>query len=334
MKPASIHPSTRRARSGKKNMQQLSRIALSVALALAAALPATAQTAASASPKSAKAAVAQPSFASPEAGFETLVAALRAADAKQLARLLGPGHERIIDSGDNAADRAVWARFVAEYDAKHSIQLEGDAKARLAIGANDWPMAIPLVKRGDGWVFDADAGEEELIARRIGYNELDTIQTCLAFVDMQREYAEADRDGDGLLEYALRLHSSPGKRDGLYWPVSEGEAPSPAGPRLAAADPKAAGRKAGSPYHGYYYRLLTAQGKHAPGGARNYLVNGQLIGGAALLAYPASYLASGVKTFMCSMDGVVFEKDLGPGTAAAAARITTFDPGPGWAPVK
>lgn len=301
---------------------------------LALTLPVAAQTAIapSASVKPAKA--TQPAFPTPEAGFEALIAALRASDAKQLARLLGPGHERIVDSGDNAADREAWAKFVAAYDAKHAIQLQGDAKATLATGSEDWPMPIPLVKGVNGWVFDADAGEEEIVARRIGRNELDTIQVCLAFVDMQREYAEQDRNGNGLLEYAGRLISSPGKRDGLYWPVRAGEPASPAGPRLAAADPKLKTQRTPTPYHGYYYRILTAQGKSAPGGARSYAVNGNLIGGIALLAYPASYLTSGVKTFTCSMDGIVYEKDLGPDTKTLAAKISAYDPDTSWTRVK
>jgi hypothetical protein len=271
-------------------------------------------------------------FASPEEGFNALVATLRQQDFKALAKLLGPGHERITDSGDSDADRAAAAHFVAEYDTKHAIQMDGDARAILSTGANDWPMPIPLVKQAGGWAFDADAGEEELIARRIGRNELDAMQVCLAFVDMQREYAELDRNGNGLLEYAARLVSTPGKRDGLYWPAAAGEAPSPAGPRLAAANvqPKAA-KGSPKPFHGYYFRILTQQGKSAPGGARNYVVNGKLIGGVALLAWPASYLASGVKTFQCALDGVIHEKDLGPETAALAAKFSAFDPGPGWA---
>ncbi|MBP6775616.1 MAG: DUF2950 domain-containing protein [Piscinibacter sp.] len=315
---------------------QRSAIVLALAVvATAAYLPAAAQTAAASTASTPKpASRSQPTFESPQAGFEAIVAALRAADAKQLARILGPGHQRIVDSGDTAADRADWARFVASYDAKHSVRLDGDAKAVLLIGADDWPMAIPLVKRDAGWAFDAPAGEEELLARRIGRNELDTIQVCLAFVDMQREYAELDRDGDGLLEYTAKIVSSAGKRDGLYWPTKAGEAESPAGPRLAAADPKAKGRTSGSPYHGYYYRVLTAQGKHAPGGARNYLANGQLIGGVALVAYPATYLNSGVKTFMCNLDGVVYEKDLGTGTASAVAKMKAYDPDPTWTQVK
>jgi hypothetical protein len=181
-------------------------------------------------------------FASPEEGFNALVATLRQPDFKALAKLLGPGHERITDSGDSEADRAAAAHFVTEYDKKHAIQLDGDAKAILSTGASDWPMPIPMVKLAGGWAFDADAGENELLARRIGRNELDAMQVCLAFVDMQREYAELDRNGNGLLEYAARLVSTTGKRDGLYWPAGAGEPPSPAGPRLAAANvqPKAA----------------------------------------------------------------------------------------------
>jgi len=208
--------------------------------------------------------------------------------------------------------------------------LEGDAKAMLVTGPNDWPMPIPLVKKADGWRFNADAGEEEIIARRIGRNELDSMQVCLAFIDMEREYAEEDRNGDGLLEYAGRFFSSPGKRDGLYWPTNEGEPQSPGGPRLAGADPKLKAQGKPTPYHGYYYRILTAQGKNAPGGAKSYVANGKLIGGIALVAYPASYLSSGVKTFTCNMDGIVYEKDLGPNTGAMAAKIVAFDPDPSW----
>jgi hypothetical protein len=270
-------------------------------------------------------------FASPEEGFDALIAALRQHDYAAVNRLLGPGHRRITDSGDSAADRAASERFVADYDARHSIQMDGDAKAFLSIGESDWPMPIPLVKHAGGWAFDADAGEEELIARRIGRNELDVMQVCLAFVDMQREYAELDRNGNGVLEYAARMVSSPGKRDGLYWPAAAGEPESPAGPRLAAANrqPRTANSKP-QPFHGYYYRILTAQGTNAPGGARSFRVNGKLIGGVALLAWPASYLASGVKSFQCNLDGSIYERDLGLDTPAKVAKITAFDPAPGW----
>jgi len=304
------------------NLAPLAGSAIAIAIAMFAtslALPAAAQTAAAAPAASAAkpATAKQPLFAAPGAGFEALIGALRAKDAKQISRLLGPGHQRVIDSGDSEADRAVWAAFVADYDAKHAVQLEGDAKATLLTGVNDWPMPIPLVKSAGGWAFDANQGEEEIISRRIGRNELDTIQTCLAFIDMQREYAEVDRNGDG-----------------LYWPTQEGEAPSPGGPRLAAADPKGKTRGGPVPYHGYYYRMLTAQGKDAPGGARSYVANGKLIGGIALVAYPARYLSSGVKTFTCNMDAIVYEKDLGTETAALAAKITAFNPDPSWTRTK
>ena len=189
--------------------------ALFAAAALTLALPLAAQTTAAApASAAAKTAAKLPSFASPEAGFDALIAVLRANDAKQLAKLLGPDHQRIIDSGDSAADRAAWARFVADYDAKHSVQLDGTTKATLTTGPSDWPMPIPLVKQASGWVFDADAGEEEIIARRIGRNELDTIQTCLAFVEMQREYAEADHNGDRVLEYAKAWCDDPSRPPG------------------------------------------------------------------------------------------------------------------------
>ena len=274
-------------------------------------------------------------FASPEEGFGALIAALRQHDYGAVDRLLGPGHQRITDSGDSAADRAATERFVAEYDARHSIQMDGDAKAFLSAGETDWPMPIPLVKHAGGWAFDADAGEEELVARRIGRNELDAMQVCLAFVDMQREYAALDRNGNGVLEYAARLVSSPGKRDGLYWPAKAGEPASPAGPLLAAANlqPRADKSKP-QPFHGYYFRILTSQGANAPGGARSFLVKGKLIGGVALLAWPASYLASGVKSFQCNLDGAIYERDLGPDTSAKVAKITAFDPAPGWSRAK
>lgn len=312
---------------------QAGRFSAAMAIALAACSLAVAADA----PTGAKLAVATKAapqhvyFETPQAGFDALVAALRKADVKAVDKLLGPGHQRITDSGDAVSDRDAAERFVAGYDAKHRIEMQGDAKAILVTGESDWPMPIPLVKQAGGWTFDADAGEEEIIARRIGRNELDVLQVCGAFVDMQLEYASADRNGNGTLEYARRLVSTPGKHDGLYWPAAAGEAQSPAGPRLAQADVRPSGGKAKpKPFHGYYFRLLTAQGEHAPGGKRNYIVDGRLIGGVALIAWPASYLSSGVKTFMCNIDRVVYESDLGPDTPAKVQRIKAFDPGPGW----
>lgn len=271
-------------------------------------------------------------FATPQEGFDALIAALRMNDDQELGRLLGPGHAAIIDSGDAAADREAAARFVAAYDAKHVVEFDGDTKAFIATGETEWPMPVPMVRSDAGWRFDAKAGEQEMLARRIGRNELDTIQSCRAFIDMQGEYAEVDRNGDGLLEYAARIVSAPGKHDGLYWPAKEGEPQSPAGPLLAKA---AQGYRQGvaTPYHGYYYRILTAQGRYAPDGAMSYYANGKLIGGVALIAYPAKYRNSGVKTFICSMSNLVYEKDLGRDTAAKAKRIKSYDPDQTWTKV-
>lgn len=324
--PAGAH----RARIGP-----LSALSAAVLLALTGLAAVANDANAQASAPAAKTAQSQATvFATPEAGVAALIQALRSDDRKALARLFGPGSERVVDSGDAEADREARQKFVAAYDAAHEVQRDGQTKAVLSVGTDDWPMPIPLVKRGGGWSFDAKAGANELVARRIGHNELDAIQVCRAFIDMQQDYAALDRDGDGLLEYSDRLLSSPGKHDGLYWPTAPGEPASPAGPRLAEASPgKLAARTEATPFHGYYFRVLSSQGAHAPGGARDWRVGGQLIGGVALLAWPAAYLSSGVKTFMCGMSGIVFERDFGEQTAAKVARITAYDPGPGWMPV-
>lgn len=303
-------------------------VSLCFALALlAAAIVPSFDATAAAAPKSSAPEV----FATPQAGVDQLVAALRAKDRAALTKIFGAGHARLLESGDPEQDEAGWKKFVDSYDAKHSLQTEGDAKAILIIGNDDWPTPVPLVKKAAGWQFDVSAGEDELVARRIGDNELNTIQVCQAFIDMQRDYASDDRNSDGIAEYARRWISTPGKRDGLYWPTKEGEPPSPGGPLLAEA--AAQGRDSGAPrpYHGYFFKMLTAQGKNAPGGDRNYIVNGRLIGGVGLVAYPARYLSSGVMTFMCNQDGVVYQKDLGPKTTELAKQITKFDPDKTWA---
>lgn len=304
-----------------------------IALSLGCASSVAEQTQAAAKPQTAKQAKSpRVYFATPQEGFDALVAALRNNAGKQLARILGPGHAGIVDSGDSAADREVSARFVADYDTKHVVQMDGDEKAYIATGETEWPMPVPMVKSAAGWTFDSAAGEKELLARRIGRNELDTIQTCLAFVDMQDEYAQQDRNGDGLLEYAAHFVSKPGKQDGLYWPTKEGEPPSPGGPLLAHAGGQYR-QGIAKPYHGYYYRILTAQGEHAPDGAMSYYANGKLIGGVALIAYPAKYRNSGVKTFICNMNARVYEKDLGPDTASRAKAIKAYDPDESWTKV-
>ena len=234
-------------------------------------------------------------------------------------------------SGDDVADRAAFQRFATAYDRAHRLE-GGGGKVVLYVGADDFPFPIPLVPEGPRWVWDTDAGDDELINRRIGQNELSAIQVCLAYVDAQREYYSRDR-GAGVLEYAQHLESSKGKRDGLYWPTRPGERPSPLGPLLAEA--RAAGYTRPEPgkrmpYHGYLYRLLRAQGPDAPGGAYEYVVKGHMIGGVALVAFPATYGSSGIMTFIVSHDGVVYQKDLGPKTTQIANAMKTYNPDKTW----
>ncbi|MEO8123761.1 MAG: DUF2950 domain-containing protein [Burkholderiales bacterium] len=300
---------------------------------LCAQVPAAETSTAAASTPAKQSSVQRVYFATPQEGFDALVAAMRKDDDQQIARLLGPGHAGIVDSGDPEADRKASESFVTDYDTKHVVQMEeGDTKAFITTGETEWPMPVPMVKSASGWTFDSPAGEKELLARRIGRNELDTIQTCLAFVDMEDEYSQADRNGDGLLEYAAYFVSKPGKQDGLYWPTKEGESPSPGGPLLAQANQQYR-QGVATPYHGYYYRILTAQGKNAPDGAMSYYANGKLIGGVALIAYPAKYRNSGVKTFICNMNALVYEKDLGPDTASKVKKIKAYDPDETWTKV-
>jgi hypothetical protein len=223
---------------------------------------------------------------------------------------------------------------VQAYDEANRVVLEDSRNAELLVGQQAWPLPIPLVQSVDGqWHFDTRKGETEILSRRIGANELAAIQVCLAIVDAQREFSARDSDGDGLKEFASRFTSTPGQRDGLYWPTSPDEPLSPLGPLLAAAakdgylSPNAGSQE---PYQGYYYRILTRQGKDAPGGAYNYFVKGQMVAGFALLAYPARYGASGVMSFMVSQDGVVYQKNLGRKTSTLAAHVPSFNPDTSW----
>lgn len=274
-------------------------------------------------------------FASPDEASRALVDALRADDRTARDEILGPRASAALDSGDEVADRNALAQFLKAYDAKRSIEKTPDGAATLVVGANAWPMPIPMVELDDGaWAFDPEAGREEIIARRIGRNELSAIEVCRAIADAQREYASQDRDGDGTLEYASRFFSEPGTRDGLYWETSPGEPPSPLGPMIAEASAegyqRAAGAEGPGVYHGYRYRMLAAQGPHARGGAMQYVIGGRMIGGFGAVAWPAEHGVSGVMTFLVDKDGVVYERDLGSGSASAAERMKAFDPGPGW----
>ena len=274
----------------------------------------------------------QKHFATPEAAADALAAAVAAKGNAALIEILGPKGKPIVDSGDPVADASARERFEQAYAESHSIEKSGEEHATLDVGGDRWPFPVPMLKEAAGWRFDTDAGDHEILARRIGRNELATIQTCLAYVDAQREYYLLDPDGDSLLQSARRFASKPGKHDGLSWETKEGEPPSPLGPVFAGAKKEgyALGSGKGEPYHGYHYRILTSQGSHAKGGAYDYLVGDALFGGFAMVAWPASWGASGVMTFLVNHDGVVFEKDLGPDTEKTAAAIQRFDPDPTW----
>jgi len=273
----------------------------------------------------------QRTFEKPEAALEALVKALRDYDKKALLALFGTGSEPLISSGDAVDDRERMEDFVRLYGEASRLEPAGDKKVVVHVGKNDWPFPIPIVKAGESWRFDTKQGREEILNRRIGENELDAIQTCLAIVDSQREYAAVDRDGDGLLEYAQKFYSTRGKMDGLYWEVKPGEKPSPLGPLVAKAQGEGympGGKPA--PYNGYFFRILTAQGKSARGGAYSYLVKGKMVGGFAVVAYPATYAVSGVKTFIVNYEGVVYEKDLGPKTVKLARSMKAYNPDKTW----
>jgi Protein of unknown function (DUF2950) len=276
--------------------------------------------------------LAEERFTTPEAAVDALVAAARSGDTKAIVSLLGPQGKAIVSSGDPVADKNTREKFVAAYDAKHEIEREGDGTQTLILGNDNFPFPIPLVNKGGEWRFDTEAGLDEILRRRVGRNELAAIQVALAYVQAQNEYAALDPGGLGQHVYAQRIVSRPGKKDGLYWPTAAGEAPSPLG--QLAAQAAVEGYKAGAkpiPYHGYYYRILTRQGHSAPGGAYDYLVNGKMIGGFALLAYPAEYGNSGIMTFMVNQDGTVYQKDLGPKTVELARKIDAFTPDQTWA---
>lgn len=298
------------------------------AIALIAAFTLVATVSVAATPKA-----QAKSFASPEEAAKAVIAAAKAGDSKELTVIFGPGSEKVLQSGDKVADKEARERFAKAADEANALEKSGDAKAVLTVGKDKWPFPVPIVKVESGWRFDVDAGKEEILNRRIGQNELFTMQAVLAYGDAQREYYTRNPDKSKLLHYAQKMASSPGKRDGLYFPVKSGEPASPLGPLFDAAKAEGyAKSKDGKtpPYHGYRYKILTSQGADAKGGAYNYIAGGKMIGGFGLVAWPANYGNSGVMTFMVNHDGVVYEKDLGPGTEAAAQKITKFNPDKTW----
>jgi len=275
-------------------------------------------------------------FATADAAADALVAAARADDPAAMLAVLGADAGPLVSSGDAVADSTGRQQFIDQYDTAHNLAADGADKFMLEVGEDEWPMPIPIVKVGDKWSFDIDAGIDELVYRRIGRNELGAIETCRGIVDAQLEYASHEHDGLPTGIYAQKLVSDAGKQNGLYWKPQPDERASPIGPFIAEA--AAEGYRAGStakprPYHGYVYRLLTAQGPAAVGGARSYLDKGKLSGGFAVLAYPVDYESSGVKTFIINQDGVLYQKDLGADTEKVAAAINTFNPDKTWTKV-
>ena len=262
---------------------------------------------------------------------------MRAKDQSAVLAVLGVKSRSWISSGDEVADRQAAEKFLANYDRKHAISESSEGKAFLLAGEDDWPFPAPLVKKANGWVFDSEAGRQELLNRRVGANELGAIQTLLATVDAQREYAVGDLDGNGFNDYAQRFVSTSGKRDGLFWPVAANEPLSPLGPLVGEAAREGYGKKSDGkpvPYHGYHFRMLTGQGKSAPGGAYSYLANGKMIGGFAAVAYPAKYGVSGVMTFVVSHDATVYQKNLGKNTQETAVKMRSFSPDSSWTKVQ
>jgi DUF2950 family protein len=271
----------------------------------------------------------QQSFKTADEAVGALMSAAKTGDPQAVLSVLGRDGADIVSSGDRVADASARNRVIEAYDDKHQVVMEGTDKAVLILGREDWPFPIPLVRKDGSWRFDTAAGREEILYRRVGRNELSAIQACLAYVDAQQEYAERGIAGNGV--YAQRIVSQPGNKDGLYWPAQSGEDESPLGELAASA--AAEGYRVGqqrAPYHGYYYKVLTRQGPNAPGGALDYTVRGRMIGGFALVAYPAEYRNSGVMTFLVNHRGDVYEKDLGPNTARIAGGITAFNPDNTW----
>ena len=273
----------------------------------------------------------QQGYASPEQASMALLDAAQSGDGQRIRAVFGR-HWKSLGSGDPVLAKREREAFATAYNEKHEVRLLGETKATLVLGKEEWPFPIPLVKTKNAWRFDTAAGMTEILNRRIGRNETNTIQVLLAIADAQQEYASRDHDGDGLLEYAQKFSSGDDKFDGLYWPVQAGQSESPLGLLVAKATAEGYTFRSDkpTPYWGYYYRILTDQGSAARGGSYSYLAGDNMIGGFAVIASPAEYGASGVKTFMINHDGAVFEKDLGTKTPRLAADIRQFDPGEGW----
>lgn len=277
---------------------------------------------------------AQKTFASPEDAVKALAETVKAGNLEALLAIFGPEGKELIDSSEPAIARENQQVFTVAFREKWHLEDTAPDRKTLVIGNEEWPFPVPIVKAGNAWRFDTAAGKEEVLDRRIGRNELAAIDTVHAYVTAQRRYAEQGHDGKPAGLHAAKFQSDPGKQNGLYWPAARGEKRSPLGDLVgqAASEGRPVGTTAGqpSPFHGYYFKILTAQGSAAPGGAKNYIVKGEMSGGFALIAWPAQYEATGIMTFIVNQDGVVREKDLGPQTDATARKMTTYNPDSSW----
>jgi Protein of unknown function (DUF2950) len=270
----------------------------------------------------------QKTFSSPEDASHALVTAAQGNDEKTMLDILGPDGKQIVSSGDETEDASSRANFVEKYQEMHRLVKEPDGTTTLYIGAENWPTPIPLVNKGNSWYFDTEAGKKEILYRRIGQNEISSIRVCQELVESQKEYYSAQHD-----EYAEKIFSDEGQHNGLYWKVADGAPESPIGPLVAAAVAEGYSKSQGdapTPYQGYYFHILTRQGKNGPSGAKSYVVNGKMTGGFAFVAYPAEYRSSGVMTFIVNQDGVVYEKDLGKKTDVVAKNMKEYNPNSGW----
>jgi hypothetical protein len=281
----------------------------------------------------AQAAAGQKTFSSASEAAKGLVEAARTGETAQLVPFVGQKGVDLISAGDFGAAKQLLAGFVKAYDEKHSVTVEAQGFGYLEVGQGNWPFPFPIVREGDAWYFDIDRGNEEVLDRRVGRNELKAIALCEGYAQGQVEYSSKAHGTNPSGLYATRIRSDAGTQDGLYWSASEGAPKSPMGPLIAdAAEDKDSTKSADSPtpYYGYFYKILTAQGPDAPGAAKNYIVDGKMTGGFALIAYPAQYGSSGVMTFIVNKDGIVYQKDLGDETTDVASKVTAYNPDDSW----
>jgi len=279
----------------------------------------------------------QKTFSSPSEAVHALLEAARSGDPDQLVPLLGPQARDLIASGDYGAAKELLAGFVKAYGEKHSLSIEAQGFEYLQVGKGDWPFPFPIVRDGKEWYFDVGRGNEEILDRRVGRNELGAIAVCEGYVQGQVEYASKGHDGNPKSIYAQRFHSDPDKQNGLYWAASKSGPESPMGPLVANAAVEGDSKQSANgpaPYYGYFYRILTAQGPDAPGGAKSYVVDGKMTEGFALIAYPAQYHSTAVMTFIVNQDGVVYQQDLGEQTSDLASQITAYNPDSSWEPAQ